>query len=220
MRTLTHAQARKVYDRIGRRQDSQAFYEDRAVRVLVDNADLASASSVIEFGCGTGRLAKRLLSDSLPADARYLGVDVSTTMAALARQRLADIGDRAEVRQTDGSPAIDEPDRSFDRWLSTFVLDLLSESDIQAALDDAHRLLTPGGRVCLVSATYGQTLPERALMAVIKRVHGLRPQLVGGCRPVSLMPFLPADRWRLLYRDTVSAFLIRSEVIIASPIHE
>ena len=38
---LTLNQARWVYDRIGRVQDWQAFYEDATINRLVANADLA-----------------------------------------------------------------------------------------------------------------------------------------------------------------------------------
>ena len=47
-RTLTREEARRVYDRIGARQDSQAFYEDRSTNELVRRADLASASAIFE----------------------------------------------------------------------------------------------------------------------------------------------------------------------------
>ena len=87
------AQARAVYDRIGRAQDWQ-FYQDRAVaRLLTDRAP-PTAHAVFEFGCGTGRLAVRML-EVAPPTARYLGVDVSPVMVGLAANRLAVWGDRA-----------------------------------------------------------------------------------------------------------------------------
>jgi hypothetical protein len=54
---LSPDEARKVYDRIGRAQDTQAFYEDRATAELIPHLELADAQSVFEFGCGTGRFA-------------------------------------------------------------------------------------------------------------------------------------------------------------------
>jgi SAM-dependent methyltransferase len=78
--TLSHAAARALYDRIGRWQDTQRFYEDEATADLIAHADLHQAQSVFEFGVGTGRLAARLLRDHLPATAHYLGIDISATM--------------------------------------------------------------------------------------------------------------------------------------------
>src|SRR4030095_13016261 len=66
---LSRSAARALYDRIGRWQDTQRFYEDRATANLIAHADLGNARSVVEFGAGTGRLAERLLRDHLPASA-------------------------------------------------------------------------------------------------------------------------------------------------------
>ena len=51
--TLSHAAARTLYDHIGRWQDTQRFYEDRATADLIAHADLGTARSVFEFGAGT-----------------------------------------------------------------------------------------------------------------------------------------------------------------------
>lgn len=52
--SLTREEARTFYDRFGSRQDKQAFYEDPAVSVLIDQARFADAWRVVEFGGGTG----------------------------------------------------------------------------------------------------------------------------------------------------------------------
>ena len=114
MPELTHAQAWAFYDRFGSRQDLQRLYEDAALERLLANATLRQAHAVGEFGCGTGRLAERMLDELLPLDATYLGYDVSLTMIELARARLARFGPRACVAQTDGSPALPLADSTCD----------------------------------------------------------------------------------------------------------
>lgn len=69
-RFLTAAQARGVYDRIGRGQDVQAVFEHRAISDLLAHADVEHAHAVFELGYGTGALAERLLRRYLPADSR------------------------------------------------------------------------------------------------------------------------------------------------------
>lgn len=213
--TLSHAEARSVYDRIGSWQDTQAFYEDRATNDLIAHADLHTARSVFEFGSGTGRIAERLLREHLPASAHYRGLDISATMVKLARERLGPWPDRAVVEQSDGSPGIPAPDGAFDRFVSTYVLDLLSAEDIVAVLDEAYRVLSPDGLLCLVSATPGQTVLERLVMGIAARVHALSPSLVGGCRAIELRPFLIPDRWRVVHRNIISKWGIVSEVLVA-----
>jgi ubiquinone/menaquinone biosynthesis C-methylase UbiE len=214
---LTRAQARAFYDRFGSKQDSQAFYEDAAVRDLLAHAEFERANAVFEFGCGTGRFAETLLSRHLPAAARYVGRDVSTTMVDLARQRLARFADRADVRVTDGAPRIEVPEGAFDRFVSNYVLDLLTAGDIADIVSAARRVLTAEGRLCLVSLTHGSTPASRLVSWLWARVHRLRPQLVGGCRPLALLPFLSAEEWHILHHNVIVAYGIPSEVVVASP---
>jgi ubiquinone/menaquinone biosynthesis C-methylase UbiE len=101
---------------------------------------------VFEFGCGTGRFADRLLSRELPPDARYAGVDLSSTMVDLATRRLARFGERSQVTLTEGDVRFPFPDASFDRVVATYVLDILGEERIRELLLEAHRLPGPSAR--------------------------------------------------------------------------
>ena len=212
-RTLTWDEALAFYDRFGSRQDSQRFYEDLAIGDLRAHAAFERAGSVFEFGCGTGRVAAELFG-VLPPDATYVGCDLSTTMVRLARERLATFGSRAEVLQTDGSFPIHALDASFDRFLSTYVLDLLSASDIRSVLREAHRLLGREGLCCIACLTWGRTPLSRLVMGGWSRIHRLRPSLVGGCRPIELTDFVSPDRWEILHRNVLSAYGLPSEVLV------
>jgi trans-aconitate methyltransferase len=68
-------------------KDRQRLYENSAISELIAHAAFDSAHSVFEFGCGTATFAARLLQRYLPADARYVGLDISSTMVSLAQQR-------------------------------------------------------------------------------------------------------------------------------------
>jgi len=212
---LSHQEARRTYDRIGSLQDSQAFYEDRATGVLLRHADFGSATSVFEFGCGTGRFAQRLLTEHLSPTARYRGVDLSPKMVRLARQRLVPYAPRAEVVLTEGAPPVDEPAVAYDRFVSNYVFDLLSENDIRAVIREAHRMLRPGGLLCLAGLSTGVGPASRIVTSLWGWVHGLQPAVVGGCRPLDLLPFLPESQWGVRHHAKVVAFAITSEVIVA-----
>jgi ubiquinone/menaquinone biosynthesis C-methylase UbiE len=214
--TLTVAQARALYDRLGAKQDNHGFYEDHALSTLTDHAAFYTAASVFEFGCGTGRFAEQLLAEVLPPSSRYVGVYISSTMVNLARERLRRWPDRTRVRLSDGSPVLSAADGSFDCVVSNYVLDLLSEDDISTFLAEAARILSEDGRLCLVSLTHGQGPFPRLVSLAWKQLHALRPQLVGGCRLIRLLDLLPAARWRIVYWEVVSAFGISSEVVVAS----
>lgn len=216
MGTLSYAEAKRFYDRLGSRQDWQAFYEDPAVTDMIAHARFGDAGAVCEFGCGTGRLAARLLGQVLPANATYLALDLSDEMVRLAAARLAPWAGRACVLQTDGPPRIPHVDRDFDRFVSTYVLDLLSDGDIAVLLAEAHRVLRVGGLLCLVSLTFGTAPWARALTALWQGVHARRPRWLGGCRPVVLREYLAERQWTPVHHRVRSSFGICSEILVAA----
>jgi ubiquinone/menaquinone biosynthesis C-methylase UbiE len=214
-RTLSHAEARRAYDRIGPLQDSQAFYEDVATSLLLRHGDFPSAHSVFEFGCGTGRFAQRLLEEQLPPDARYRGVDLSPRMIGLAQARLRTWAPRAEVQLTGGGPPTDEPSASCDRFVSNYVFDLLAIEEIEAVLREARRMLEPGGLLCTTGLSTGIGPGSRAMARAWSWVQARAPSLVGGCRPVDVRPLLPAGGWEVRHHSKLVRFGVASEVLVA-----
>lgn len=212
--TLTARELKDFYDSFGRKQDWQEFYEGPAFDELVVHASFGTAERVFELGCGTGKFAERLLAKHLPAAATYTCCDVSDTMTVLARRRVAQFGGRAKIIRSDGGINFPLPDGSVDRVVCAYVLDLLSEKDIRRAFDEAGRVLVPGGRFCTLCLTHGVTLPSRALSSVWNALFRLRPAWVGGCRPITLLPFSDLHRWRIAHRCVVTAFGVPSEVMV------
>ncbi len=215
MTALSREAARRVYDRIGSFQDRQGFYEDRAVEALMRHGIFLAARSVFELGCGTGRLARRLLEEVLPPDAHYRGVDLSPVMVRLAEERLAPWAGRAEVALCDGAPPAGEPAEAYDRFLSTYVFDLLPEEEVRAMLREAHRMLVPGGLLCLAGLSPGRTPLSRVVARAWGWIQSMQPAWVGGCRPLALLPFLDPAAWEIVHHDVVVAFAVPSEVVVA-----
>jgi ubiquinone/menaquinone biosynthesis C-methylase UbiE len=213
--TLSHEGAKAFYDRFGSKQDSQGFYEDKATARMIAGSSLETAGSVLEFGCGTGRLAEMLLTRHLPATARYIALDISDTMVALARKRLARFGDRVEVRRTGGEVQLAATSGSIDRVLSTYVLDLLSGDDSREFIKEAHRVLSGRGLLVLSSLTHGSGLVPGLIERGWTLLYSICPRWVGGCRPISLLPLLDGPCWRLLHHERMVQWGITSEVVVA-----
>jgi ubiquinone/menaquinone biosynthesis C-methylase UbiE len=215
-RDFTIADARNFYDRFGSKQDLQAFYENPAIEKLIAHADFEHARAVFELGFGTGRLAQRLFEHHFPLDCRYAGTDISTTMERLARERLKRWPDRVKITAADGSQHVDAPSRTFDRFVSTYVLDMFSQEGVRGVIGEAHRLLKPEGKLCLVSLTEGKSLLGRMVTGLWKCVYEFKPALVGGCRPVELLEYLDAGYWGIEYADTVSSYGVTSGIVVAA----
>ncbi len=207
--------AKRYYNRFGAKQDTQGFYENAALDLLIELGRFSDAQSVLEIGCGTGKFAQRLLSDHLPTATRYVGIDISETMVGLAKQRLVPWANRTEVCLTDGGFDFSGFGSSFDRVICTYVLDLLNVDDIAKALAGTHVATRTGGLLCVAGLTRGTTGFSQVTSAVWTWVHGRNPSLVGGCRPLILSDFLDGSQWRVVQKEVVVSATVPSEVFIA-----
>jgi len=217
-KTLTSSQARAYYDGYGTKQDSQGWYEDKAMDELCAHAAFDEAGFVLEFGCGTGKFAHRLLDEELPSSATYLGLDISPEMISLSSSRLEAFKDRAQLQLTEGEVTFDLQDGSYDRFISTYVFDLLSDQDAKQILNEAHRILKPGGRLCIASLTEGRSLWSRFISKSWALIQRISPSSVGGCRPIIIDMHLDHTMWSIQHKKLLSAFGLPSEVIIATKI--
>lgn len=104
------------------------------------------APHIVELGIGPGYLAERVLQ-RLPQVA-YEGVDFSTAMLDLARQRLANFGERVRFTQADllDDDWIQRVQRPVGAVISTWALhDLGGEAQTAQVYRACARLLPPGG---------------------------------------------------------------------------
>src|SRR4051794_15769629 len=121
-----------TYDR------SSAPQQEWASDVLARLTDVAPDATVLDVGCGTGRVTEALLE--LVPRGRVLAIDASAEMVRLARDRL---GDRARVWQEN---VLDlELDEPVDAIVSTAALHWVPDRDrmwarMAAALRPAGRL--------------------------------------------------------------------------------
>jgi ubiquinone/menaquinone biosynthesis C-methylase UbiE len=213
-RYLSPEQAAAVYDRVGRWQDTQSFYEHSAVDALVRAARFDVATSVVEVGCGTGALAERLLRTDLPSAARYVALDVSPTMVGLTQRRLRGWVDRVRIDRVDGRGTWPLPDSVADRVVATYLLDLLGPPAIEAFFAEARRVLRPGGLVATASLAADAGGIPGLVSAAWSRLWRLNPHLTAGCRPVDVAALLPVG-WRVDTARTITNWAIPSTVLVA-----
>jgi SAM-dependent methyltransferase len=105
---------------------------------------------VLDFGCGPGNDVTGLLLYS--GARRVVGADVSATALALARARLGlhrvDPARFELLQTTDHRPGLPLDDGSVDYAQSMGVLH--HTTDPRANLRELHRVLRPGGRLCVM----------------------------------------------------------------------
>ena len=214
---LSERVARRFYDRVAGLEDTQAFYEDPALDKLIAIAGFETSSSVFEFGCGTGRLAQRLLSGPLGPSSRYVACDISPRMANLARTRLAHFGARVRVVVATGDPPADMGQERYDRIVTSYVLDLLPPAKITDFLASASESLAEDGLLCIASIAPGSGWPSRPIMRTWATLGAIAPILTGGCRPIEPDKLVGDAGWRIKESYLISAWGVTSRVVTASP---
>jgi ubiquinone/menaquinone biosynthesis C-methylase UbiE len=120
-----------------------AAYVERSLALLRPHVEGAELGVVLDLGCGTGSLLLRLAAWRAYV-ARYVGVDASPEMLAVARTKLIGgaaltAGDVAALPLAEGR---------FDTVISASSLH--DWPDPRRALDEARRVLRPGGRLLLL----------------------------------------------------------------------
>jgi ubiquinone/menaquinone biosynthesis C-methylase UbiE len=128
-------------------------FAERTLDLLV----VVRGARVLEVGCGTGIFARMAAHVVGPAG-KVVGIDPSR--AAVAAARRIDITSIVEWRNWNDSP-LPFDDASFDVVVSQHSLHRFNDPD--AVLDDMRRVLTPGGRLGVM--TWGP-IEENPIFAV------------------------------------------------------
>jgi SAM-dependent methyltransferase len=119
-------------------------------QVLFDRYGLSGPIRILDLGCGTGEITRRLAA-RFP-QARLTGIDILEGNLALARRDSATFGDRIGYEQGDAF-ALHYEDASFDLVVCRHMSQAVP--DFPLVLAEITRVLKPGGWLHLLSEDYG-----------------------------------------------------------------
>jgi phosphatidylethanolamine/phosphatidyl-N-methylethanolamine N-methyltransferase len=121
------------------------FHAGRLAAARAAGAAAGPGGEILVIGVGTG-----LELPLLPGNALVTGIDISAPMLRAARARV----ERKRLAQVKGlhlmdAARLDFPDAAFDVTLAPYVMSVVS--DPQTALDEAWRVLRPGGSLVVMN---------------------------------------------------------------------
>ena len=132
------------------------------------------AAQVLDLGCGTGVIARRLAQCVGPTGS-VVGVDLSQTMIDVARQH----SDHPALRFEQGNAtALAYPVAHFDYALAARLL--MHVSDPHAVLRELHRVVRVGGRLALLERDWGTFAVDHRDRALTRRIVDWRCDHIDG----------------------------------------
>jgi ubiquinone/menaquinone biosynthesis C-methylase UbiE len=175
---------RKAAANIDRSYQAPEIVNQR-LRTLVALA-LTRGESVLDAGCGTGLLLEQE-AVAVGAAGRAEGIDSSTDMLERAHARCDDL---PQVNLRQGSvETLPFEDASFDALSCTQTL--LYVPELEAALNEYHRVLKPGGRVAIIETDWGGAIINSHDLALTQTVfNAWDDALVNPNLPRRLAPLL------------------------------
>ncbi len=142
--------------------------ERRIARLLLG---LSPGDGVLDVACGTGNFT-RDFARSVGETGLVVGIDVSETMLAraVADTRAAGVKHAGYVR----ADAVEMPFRAqtFDAVCCFAALHFFS--DPMEALDRMTEVLTPAGRIAILTSVRGRTAPLRTFESLVEMRSGMR----------------------------------------------
>lgn len=150
MTTERNPQARQMGDESMARNlawQAQAIWPQE--QALFTRYGLSGAFRILDLGCGTGEITRRLAD--LYRDAHVVGIDILEGNLVLARRDSNAYGDRVRFDVGDAF-ALQFPDAAFDLVVCRHMSQAVPHFD--KVLDEIGRVLRPGGWLHLLSEDY------------------------------------------------------------------
>lgn len=152
MRVSPEERVRSLYDETAGSYDAMMEQEIQLPlydRVLSDLANAAQPVSgfILDSSCGSGHMLHRIATEYCPGR-ELLGVDLSSEMVQISRERL---GDSAKVFEGDMSSLPQIPDNACAAVISFFAIHHVDLAGLGTCLHEWCRVLATGGHLFMAA---------------------------------------------------------------------
>lgn len=171
------SKTKRHYDRLSSIYDQleggfEKKHRDTGLRLL----DIERGERVLEIGFGTGEALRYMAG----CEGKIIGIDISTGMASVSKEKLEKEGLFQKVSLVCGD-AVKMPfrDDSFQKVFASFTLELFDDVDIIKLMDEIKRVMDERGTLVVVSLSK----KDDVFVKVYQAFHQILPNLID-CRPI------------------------------------
>jgi len=177
------------------------------VSLLLKEIEHAGPERILEVGCGNGGILQSLI-EAFGEDIYFEGIDVAEAYAVSGRKQ--------RIRQMDVAD-MEYPDGAFDMVYCLHILEHVE--DLSVAISEITRVLTPGGRLVIVSpfeiirgsqSAIEAILLKRCLVRGLKLARELHRRVI---RPIECRR-TPFGTLALLKKKTLLATAFSPELLL------
>jgi len=187
--------------------------ESKAAKKVIEIADIKDGESILEVAVGTGLVFKEILKRN-PSGINN-GTEISPSMLLRANKRLSKLNNSNYLLEIGNAYHLQFKDSSFDLVVNNFMIDLLPEKDFKKILSEFCRVIKPSGRAVISTMAFGQKWYNKIWQWIARKF----PNLLAGCRPVSIVHDLKEVGFIVEKAEQVSQNTFPAEVIGAIKQH-
>jgi len=153
------------------------FYERWSNLAALSGPVLERVHRILDAGVGTGYLLSQLVRKT-KEEQSVTAIDLSTQMLENARSYLTKhclLSTRVKFKQCD-CMKLPYHDEAFDLYVSSYLLDLLNEEELDLAIKEMGRVLAPDGHAILITMTTeldGLWWPKRVFYRIMNEFYCL-----------------------------------------------
>ncbi len=200
---------RSIYCRIASTYDIWGrLTESKARDKCLEFAEIKDGLSILEVAVGTGLAFEKILK--LNPTGRNEGIDLTNEMLNQAKEKAALSETRNYNLELGDAYSLNFEINTFDTIINNYMFDLLPENDFTLVLEEFKRVLKPGGRLAMVNMAHGRHWYN----FIWKALYWISPSILGGCRGISLKPYLEKAGYRIIHMELINQMTFPSEVII------